>query len=302
MRDWGLFVGEKLPWVLAGDVAGTIEEIGPSTTTTFKKGDRVTGLCLPSGPTPDSAGAQEYCILTVDGMAKIPDTFKEEDAVTVPLNLVTTFLALFTDEFGFNWPPIWKRESCGFDYASQSLVILGAGSNCGKFAIEFAKILGIGRIIVVAGPSNEKELKSLGATHFIDRHASNDSVKEQVHAIVPRDDLTFVYDCYSWTFELGLSLLSTSKPSRLAVLHKFDTAEIAQTYPNVKAATARCSNENLGRHKEEFWKHLPGWLDRKEILPAAWKIIGGLDAVDEVNAVLDAYRDGKGGPQALVLP
>ncbi|KAK4496904.1 hypothetical protein PRZ48_011353 [Zasmidium cellare] len=299
MRDWGLFVGDKLPWVLAGDVAGTIEKIGPSTTTSFDIGDRVIGLCLPTTPVPDSAGAQEYSILKIDGMAKLPDSIKKEDAVTVPLNLITTFMALFTEDYGFSWPAPWEKQT---NSASQTLIILGAGSNCGKFAIQLAKMVGIGRIIAIAGASNEAELKKLGATHFLDRHASNESVASQVHAIIPQDEITTVYDCYNWTYELGLSLLSTTKPSRLAVLHRVDGAEIAQTYPNVRAQTVRCSNDGLGKHKEEFWKHLPGWLETGKILPAEWKVIGGLDAFDEVNKVLDDYRDGKGGPQALVIP
>ncbi|KAF2170542.1 hypothetical protein M409DRAFT_19362 [Zasmidium cellare ATCC 36951] len=303
MRDLGLFVGDKLPWVLGGDVAGTIEEIGPSTSTTFKIGDRVTGICVPvDSNTPDSAAAQEYCILKVDGMAKVPDSYKKEDAVTIPLNLITTFMALFTEDYGFAWPPPWEKSTTTFDPTAQTLIIVGAGSNCGKFAIQFSKLVGIGRIIAIAGPSNEAELKKLGATHFIDRHALPEAIKSQIHAIVPKDDITAVYDCYNWTFELGLSLISSSKPARLAVLHRVDGAEIAKTYPNVRAGTVRCSNENLGPHKGEFWRQLPGWLERSEILPAEWKVVGGLEAVEEVNAVLDDYRDGKGGAQGLVLP
>lgn len=302
MRDWGLFVGTKLPWVLAGDVAGVIESIGPETSTSFEIDDQVMGLCNPTMDVPDSAGAQEYCILTVDSMAKIPDSVKKEDAVTVPLNLATTFIALFSDTYGLNWPAPWETQTSDFDPSAQTLILLGAGSNCAKFALPLAKMRGINRIIAIAGPSNEDELKELGATHFIDRHASDEDIKAQVHEIVPQDEVVYVYDCYNWTYELASSLLSTTKSGRLAVLHSVDPEGVLKRNPLVRAMTVRCSNENLGRYRGEFWRRLPGWLEKGEVLPAKWKIVGDLDAVEEVNGVLDGYAGGKGGAQGVIVP
>ncbi len=47
-------------------------------------------------------------------------------------------------------------------------LLLGGGSSCGKFAIQIAKLAGIGKIVSVGG--SEQELKVFGATDVIDRH------------------------------------------------------------------------------------------------------------------------------------
>ena len=41
-----------------------------------------------------------------------------------------------------------------------------------------------------------------------------------------------------------------------------------------------------------FWDHVPEYLIEKKIRPTKYTVVKGLD-VDQVNEVLDAYRDGK---------
>lgn len=86
-------------------------------------------------------------------------------------------------------PAPWTDQAKTFDYANTSLLVMGGGSNCGKFGVQLATIAGIGKIVVVGG--NETELKSYGATHVLDRHGGHDVVLERIRAVVD-DDLIYV--------------------------------------------------------------------------------------------------------------
>lgn len=111
---------------------------------------------------------------------------------SLPTNLVTSLVALF-DNSALDIPAPWTPGASGFDYKSTSLLIVGGGSNTGKFAVQLAALAGIGQIIVVAGARNDAELRSFGATHIIDRTASPQEIVAQIRTIT-RDDLLYAYD------------------------------------------------------------------------------------------------------------
>lgn len=74
-RDAGLFIGEKLPWILGTNLGGVVHEVG-SPETPYSVGDRVFGHASVFYPTSDMAGLQEYALLDVQhGLAKIPYSF-----------------------------------------------------------------------------------------------------------------------------------------------------------------------------------------------------------------------------------
>ena len=113
------------------------------------------------------------------------------------MNAITSFAALFHPEW-FAFPAPLSPEAGTFNFASQKIVIIGAGSNVGKFGIQWAKVAGIGTIIAVASLSHEEELKDMGATHVIDRHAS--SLVPDIQKIAGgKDAVTHIYDCVNWT-------------------------------------------------------------------------------------------------------
>lgn len=107
----------------------------------------------------------------------------------------------------------WKRDTKPVD----QLLVVGGGSNCGQIGVQLAKLAGISNITVVGG--DEKLLKSLGATHVIDRHGSEDDVVKQVRGVVG-DDLLYAFDTVNLPDGLGVALrsLSSSKQGKLARL------------------------------------------------------------------------------------
>ncbi|KAK5735190.1 hypothetical protein LTR17_008358 [Elasticomyces elasticus] len=300
-RDWGLYIGEKLPFVLAGSVAGTIEELGPGVTS-FHVGDCVFGTSNIDYPTPDQAGLQEYAVLQTDSIALTPKGFSDEQVATLGINVPTAAVALFTG-FGFNFPPPWNGDFESFDFSSLAIVVLGAGTNIAKLFIRLAtKLLGVGNIIAVASLSNADELEEAGAGHVVDRHSSEESVIAQVHfAAGGMENVTHLIDCVTWEHHLATKIMARNAASKLVTLQPVDEDKVLEQRPLCKPVLVENLNINLGQ-PECFWNELPKWLSNGVVRPTAFKTLDGLDNVDEINTQLDDYAAGKGNPQLVVRP
>ncbi len=292
-------ISEKLPAVVGSNIAGTIEQVG-SSVTGFRRGDKVFGLSDILSPGNDQGGLQEYAILSATAATATPPTFTADQVVTLPTNLSTSFHTLFNPSYGFGWPAPWE-DKAGFDAAGHTLVIIAAGTTVGKFAVQLAKMTGIGKIITIAGAGNKDELERMGATHTIDRHGSVEQITKQVHAITGVDGVKHVHDCHNMSFELAASLLSANQDTELvALLPEERPGELVAKRPRVNAKFTE--SPSLGQHKAAFWKHAPIWLEEGKVLPGAYRVVEGLHKVDEINEALDGYMAGKGGPQLIVRP
>jgi NADPH:quinone reductase len=296
-------VQQKLPAVLGSNIAGIVEAVGEDVTI-CKAGDEVFGVSYIQAADSDQAGLQQYAVLNADALCKIPEGFYYEQVVTLPTNLVTSAIALFTGPEGFGIPAPFSRDSEHFDYRSISLVIIGGGTNVGKLAVQLARIAGVGRIIVIAGVLNSDQLKSMGATHVINRSNSPKDIAKKVQSITGADGASYVYDCANTQFDLAAALLSSNKPSRLRTLLPIQGEEVEKlkaARPECDAAFIGASNAVLVSQVGGFWAQVPMWLQNGKILPTAYHVVDGLENVKELNEALDAYRDGaRAGPQSVV--
>lgn len=305
-RDWGLFIGEKLPYILGSNLAGTVVKTGEGVSG-FQTGDSIFGLSSLFSPTPDQAGLQEYAILDTDAVAKTPAGFTHDQVATLPVNIGTSWIALF-GETGIGFPAPFSNEAKTFDYKSQTLVVLGAGASNGKFAVQFAALAGIGKIIAIAGPGSKDELLAMGATHFVDRHLSVEDLAKEVHSITGADGVTHMYHCHGHDYILDAALLPANKPSSLQSVHPIvepeargEGAKLTSARPLCKAVFVEASNEGLAPYKEQFWAQVPKWLEEGKLRPGKYRVIEGLEEVEEINRTLDGYHEGM-GTQAVVHP
>lgn len=299
-----MFIGEKLPWVLGSSIAGIVHQLGPEPSPSSKVGDRVFGTSNLQHPTPDQAGLQEYAILQTDSVAHTPASITDEEACTLPINLATTAIALFTP-FGFDFPAPWEEDK-PFTHASEPIILLGAGTNIARLFTRLAtQILGIKTIIAVASPSetNKRELLSAGASHIIDRHLSLETLISQIQtAAGGPSNITRILDCASWEHSLATALLAPHKPTRLATLHRVNENKIHETRPLCRATLVQNTNVNLGVHAEPFWRILPSWIEVGVVRPTAFWTLDGLEDVGAINRQLDEYSAGKGLVQLVVKP
>lgn len=300
-RDWGLLIDQKLPAVLGSNIAGVIEHVGAGVN--FQLGERVFGMSNLDSSSSDQAGLQEYAILEANAVGKIPEGFSDEQVVTLPINLVTSWIALFTDS-GLDIPSPFALNT-GSNYDSVSIAILGGGTNVGQFAVQLARNAGIGKIIVIAGPSNQDRLMAMGATSVIDRHESREAIARQIQNLTGSNGGTLLYNCATLDVDLANLILSPDRPSKLRSLmpiEEADAEKLKSQRPLCDASfLADVTNEKLQPYAEKFWQELTRWLTDGKILPTDYQTIEGLEKVKEINEALDGYGDFvRAGPQTIV--
>lgn len=81
-------------------------------------------------------------------------------------------------------------------------------SNLPLSVIQLARLSGFSPIITTASPAHEVYLKSLGATHVLNRHLSADVVKAAINGFT-KEPIKYVYDAISLpeTQQIGWSIL-----------------------------------------------------------------------------------------------
>ncbi|KAK0117870.1 hypothetical protein ONS95_012190 [Cadophora gregata] len=291
-RDAGLFV-TTYPYVLASDLVGEVIAIGEGEhSTRFIVGDHVFGhTFVNEGDASDFGALQQYALADARFVAKVSDTgLTDDEASTIPVIVLAGFIALFSKS-GLNLPPPFSPDASSFDFPSATILVIGGGSNTGKATIEIAKLAGFGRIIAVAGSQNKDQLEARGATHVIDRHATN--ALEQVRAIVG-DDLVYAVDTVNTGHNqhFGIAALSNSKRGTLITLRRPE-GDFGPDRIGIKTAgyERRLVLGVSPGHPEVtigFWKELPAWLKGGKIRPSNYTVVQGLDPV-AVNKALDDY-------------
>lgn len=286
--------------MLGSNVAGKVELVGEGVSS-FTIGDSVFGMSSFVSAVPDQAGLQEYAVLAADAVAKTPAGFSDNQVATLPVNVVTALMALFGST-GLGFPSPLLREKSTLEHAPHNLIILGAGASNGRFAVQLAALAGICNIIAIAGPDNKDDLLSMGATHVVNRHLEIDCIVQEIHGLVGKQGATHIYHCHGYNYNLDIALLPPGKHSFLQSVHPVDDEEglkLKTARPLCKATMIECSNEGLAPHVAGFWAALPRWLCQGKVRPASYRVIHGLEKVDEINAALDGYREGR-GPQVVV--
>ncbi|KAF2439776.1 NAD(P)-binding protein [Karstenula rhodostoma CBS 690.94] len=219
----------------------------------------------------------------------------EDDCATLPTNIIAGLVGFFDKEHGLDLPSPWNSTESRSHLANSSILIIGGGSNCGRFATQLANLAGLGTIVVVGG--KKEELRRYGATHVVDRHGGDDAVLQRVRDIVG-DDLVYAFDAVNLPAgqHLAINALSNSKQGTLArLVWSRGAVEESKLHPKQAGYVLK---DTLGssHYKPEiaipFWKHIAGYLVENKIQPLAHVVEQGLDAA-KVNEVLDRYRDGK---------
>lgn len=137
------------PYVPGMDAAGTVDQIGPDTSTDLRIGDHVMAIVVPSG----SHGAySELVVVPAESVARVPAGATDAEAATLPMNGLTTRLALDLLDLK----------------AGQTLAVTGAAGAVGGYGVQLGKAAGL-RIIADAAPEDEELVKELGADVVVPR-------------------------------------------------------------------------------------------------------------------------------------
>lgn len=291
VRDIGLFVKDNLPAILANDVAGIVNAVG-SNVTKFKIGDRIFTYGAINADH-SQKGLQQFAVVDEEFASITPENFSDDDVASLPVNVSAGVVGLF-DQSGLGIPAPWDKEGERFDFAGTQLLIVGGGSNCGRFGVQLAKLAGIGKIVVVGG--NEEELMGFGATHVLNRHGGHDTVLQRIRNVVG-DDLLYCYDAVNApnTQHLGINALSNTKKGKFARLLSFsepDASQIVEKRAGYEVKNVYGLPQQWPEATRPFFARVGEYLSHRKILPLKYDVVKGLNA-NMVNEVLDKYRDGK---------
>ncbi|OSX57544.1 hypothetical protein POSPLADRAFT_1174092 [Postia placenta MAD-698-R-SB12] len=278
VRKYGALV-EKYPTVLGEDIAGTVEAIGDGVQG-FKEGDRVFSQ---GGFDGLHAGFQQYSLLEADITAKIPPNITFDQAATIPLGLATAALGLYTPsapegaKFGSaRLAAPWEGDGRG-KYAGKPFVVFGASSSVGQYILQLARLSGFSPIIGTASLHHTDYLKSLGATHIIDRHLPADSLRSEVGKITSKP-LELIYNVVPLpdTQEIAFDLLAPS--GCLVTVIPLAKAEYSKRVVRVFGDTYSPAENRVVA--VSLYKALHGLLAEGAIRPNPVDVLpGGLDGI-----------------------
>lgn len=303
-RDEGLFFKEA-PQVLGHEIAGEVIKIGQGAEASqFSAGEHIFAQAnfFPGQTLTDGGALQQYVIVDARFAAKTKEAgLSDDEATTIPVCAIASFIGLFHST-GLNLPVPRSADTLFLtppELRNEAILIIGGGSNCGRYAIQFSKLCGFSQIITIASAKNEAELRDLGATHVIDRHSGFDESVRKVREIT-RDGLIYAFDAVNMALEqdLGLAALSDSKRGLLITLNRVSDTEPDPAVIGEKAAgyERRMTFGFSALYPEVavvFWANIAGWIRAGWVRPLKFVAIDGLDAV-EVNRALDRYREGQG--------
>jgi len=281
IQKYGIFL-ENYPAIIGTDIAGVVEEVGTGVVG-FSKGDRV----LYQGAWEnDWAGYQQYTLTDVQTTAKIPRQLSFEEAATIPVAIAVTVAGLYnTKPHGAGITPPFDPSTRGI-YAGKPFLVLGGATSVGQFVIQFAKLSGFSPIITTASLKHDAFLKSLGATHVVDRNLAQPSLQAEITKITAAP-IEFVYDAVSLpdTQKAGLDIVA--KGGRLILV----------LGPEVEATAGKDISHIIGiwnfPHTRELgvklYSNLTGLLEEGLIRPNRVEVLanglngvlGGLDRLQE---------------------
>ncbi|KAJ7682281.1 chaperonin 10-like protein [Mycena polygramma] len=297
-REYDVVIPEY-PAVLGDDVAGVIEELGPSVEG-WKKGDRVFAQTLGGGFQQFTTIPAETLIPVVT-LIQIPENTTFDEVATFPIAFTTAAVGLFAPApIGLSLNPTfsWDKPLQG-----ESALVIGGASSVGQFAIQLFKFLGFTRIVAYASKVHFDHLKRLGATECIDRgatpldslaaHSSFTSPVKVVFDVGFESSLNVAYDC-----ALDGGSIVTSNPysqlernldqKKVTLVHVWGymVGPDVRKYDNVPGYCATLDHTKFGKL---IIKNLPQMLEKGvisgnpyEVLPnGVAGILGGLERLEE---------------------
>jgi NADPH:quinone reductase-like Zn-dependent oxidoreductase len=196
-----------------------------------------------------------------DVSLQIPANISFEEAASIPLGISTAAMGLYNKGgLGLGLTEPWTAEGKN-KYAGKPFVIYGASTSVGQFgtdspdlcrhvanlwptALQLTKLSGFSPLIAVSSSSNFELLKSLGATHTIDRKLVG-SLGAEV-AKITSEPVEYAYDAWSSPesqqalydllaprghLALVLRKVLEEKPGKdITVLHVYGTVHVPENH------------------------------------------------------------------------
>ncbi|TID19599.1 hypothetical protein E2P81_ATG06766 [Venturia nashicola] len=244
-KDWKIpeWFPQAGPINQGDDISGTVHAVG-SNVTEFKVGDRVAAFHEMMSPHGSYA---EYALSWQHTTFHLPQNTSFEEGASIPLAAMTAALGLY-QRLGL--PEPWQRNSIiGKPFASEPLVIWGAGSAVGSYAIQLAARSNIHPLICIAGSSTSHVQKfidpSKGDT-IIDYRPGTDHVMSEIKNHLGTKKLRYAFDAVSdhGSYQSLSQILDVDEGRITLVLP-------GKEYPEIPATIKKTITSVGSVHKEE---------------------------------------------------
>ncbi|KAF4897540.1 Zinc-type alcohol dehydrogenase-like protein [Colletotrichum viniferum] len=266
--------------VLGCDFVGTVEETGDQARK-LNKGDLVAGLIW-GGEIKGLGGYSEYTLADNNISFRLPKNITLEEAATLPLALMTAWLALFSKDC-LAMPRVSGEKA--------SVLIWGGSSSVGLYAIQITALHGF-EVVITCSARHFDLVKRLGATHAFDYH--DDDVIDLIKKAVP--GIKYVFDTIGNETSSGLASRAIDENGGGLCIVRPGKANIDGVIKQTKVSDVFVFTAFLKEHRygkfhwpvyeadynlgTEFFEKLSGWVEEGKIRPSEPNVIpGGLDGV-----------------------
>ncbi|KAI3401598.1 hypothetical protein diail_10199 [Diaporthe ilicicola] len=313
--DGGLLI--KPPHIMSACFAGTVVQLGDlkdsslsESSKTLEVGDKVFGFSFQQE---HQRPMQTYITVPVTFLGKVPANVSAQEAATVPSNFCTAMHTITTDlELELPWP---IPENWTPPQADKPILVWGAASSVGQYALQVLKHWGYRNVLAVANSKHHHSLRDLGAASVFDY---ND--KDTVALLSSGQRIPYIIDCIG-SLEGTLSPLSkiAEKGSKVAVMLPVIVSHASST--EVPAYEMDVDNVLVGQWKEgvelkgvrthfyqenEFFKYhlqpdiMPALLQKGLIQPNKQRLVEGETLLKRAEQALALLRDRSVSGEKLV--
>ncbi|KAK4935032.1 hypothetical protein LTR10_023844 [Elasticomyces elasticus] len=295
-RDHGFPPVPIYPAVIGSDVAGIIAKVGSNVTTAPAPGSRAIALATSFyfNGSPDHGAFQKYVLAQSEAVIALPDALSFEEGAVFPLAVMTALTAWTT--VGIPLDTKYTPQD------KQAVLIWGAASSVGTFAVQSAKSLGF-TTYATASPKHHDYLKKLGA-HAVFDYNTSDVVSQIVDAVKQDGVKLHTAHCVvTGGLQPTLDVLRETKGNAAAkVAHSpvlppdhptLDNTEITFNFPSMDKAI----------RDKHMYQCFHGWLQdglkSGSVVPSPSIQVedGGLEGL---NPALDKLRAGVSGTKIVV--
>lgn len=298
------------PQVLGDGVTGTVVEIGAEVVE-LKVGDKVFGFAF---KTAKEKAHQIYATFSQHLVGKLPKNITPQAAVTLPNNAVTAFHTLVTD---LKAPLPWPRLNEAPANAATPILIWGASSSVGQFALQILKYYGYSNLIATSSPQHHDKLRRYGAKHLFDyRDPSNvSSITTLLSSDGPHPAL--ILDCIgsqSGSIHPISQVVATAKPKTIIAIllpiivrsPSLTDKSIPPVYAmDVQSAAPWPKDVEVRGVRTHFWEEneffkrelqthiIPSLLEEGVLEPNARRVVEAPTLLERAEKALDLLRGGK---------
>ncbi|KAL2434649.1 Trans-enoyl reductase tndF [Exophiala dermatitidis] len=300
-RDLGIPPVPVYPAVLGNDASGIVAKVGSnvdtSDSTTPELGNRVIALAssFVRNGNPDYGAFQQYALVQSEAVIPLPDHLSFEQGAVFSLAVMTALTAWTC--IGISLDTKYSPED------KQGVLIWGAASSVGTFAVQSARLLGFGRIYATASSKHHDYLKRLGADAVFDYHDSD--VVDKIVDAVRRDGarLNIAHCVVIGGLQPTLDVLKETKGEKVAkVAH---SPPLPEDHPTLDDTEIVFNFPSLDKKVRDahMYRCFHGWLynalKERTVVPSPRIQVerGGLDGL---NGALDKLREGVSGTKIVV--